>query len=407
MKRVFSVALGVLTAIGGFVDAGDLVTNAAVGARFGLALAWVVVLGVIGITIFAHMAGTVMATSGRSMFEVIRERLGPRAAAANLIASFMLTLLTLVAEVGGMALALQLMTGVAPVAWFVLAALAVWLTIWAVKFTTMENVAGLTGLSLLVFVVAFLMGGPDWGQVGSQLAQHEVDNSSATYWYYAVALFGAAMTPYEVFFFSSGAAEEKWSADDLVVSGLNASIGFPLGGLLSLAIAGSASLVLLPRGIEVGSMSQIVLPVAVELGTAGLIVAMIGILAATAGAALETALSCGYSLAQFVGWPWGKRIAPARAPQFHLTIIVCLLLAVGVLLTGIDPILVTEYAVVFSAVALPLTYGPVLTVANDPQYVGEHVTGRLMNIIGFGYLALITVAALAAVPLAIASRMGA
>ena len=49
MKRIFAVALGVLTAIGGFVDIGDIVTNALVGSQFGLSLAWVVVLGVVGI----------------------------------------------------------------------------------------------------------------------------------------------------------------------------------------------------------------------------------------------------------------------------------------------------------------------------------------------------------------------
>ena len=36
MKRIFGLALGILTAIGGFVDIGDLVTNAVVGSRFGL-----------------------------------------------------------------------------------------------------------------------------------------------------------------------------------------------------------------------------------------------------------------------------------------------------------------------------------------------------------------------------------
>ena len=40
MKRLLGVALGILTAIGGFVDIGDLVTNALVGSRFGLSLAW-------------------------------------------------------------------------------------------------------------------------------------------------------------------------------------------------------------------------------------------------------------------------------------------------------------------------------------------------------------------------------
>jgi hypothetical protein len=49
------------------------------------------------------------------------------------------------------------------------------------------------------------------------------------------------MTPYEVFFFSSGAVEEGWSTKDLGKSRLNVIVGFPLGGLLSLAIASGAA----------------------------------------------------------------------------------------------------------------------------------------------------------------------
>jgi manganese transport protein len=84
MKRIFGLALGILTAIGGFVDIGDLVTNAVVGSRFGLSLAWIVVVGVLGICIFAQMSGRVAAVSGRATFELIRERLGPRLAVMNL-----------------------------------------------------------------------------------------------------------------------------------------------------------------------------------------------------------------------------------------------------------------------------------------------------------------------------------
>ena len=117
MKRLFAVALGILTAIGGFLDIGDLVTNAVVGSRFGLALAWVVPVGVLGICLFAQMSGRVAAVSGRATFELIRERLGPRTAAANLAASFFINLMTLTAEIGGVALALQLATGVGPMMW--------------------------------------------------------------------------------------------------------------------------------------------------------------------------------------------------------------------------------------------------------------------------------------------------
>ena len=59
--------------------------------------------------------------------------------------------------------------------------------------------------------------------------------------------------------------------------------------------------------------------------------------------------------------------------------------------TAVDPILVTEVSVVFSAVALPLTYLPILVVANDPDYMGEHVNGRIANALGTVYLVVIAV----------------
>ena len=39
-------------------------------------------------------------------------------------------------------------------------------------------------------------------------------------------------------------------------------------------------------------------------------------------------------------------------------------------MTGIDPIMLTEYSVIFSVVALPFTYIPILLVANDKSHMG-------------------------------------
>ncbi|KRE65870.1 MULTISPECIES: Nramp family divalent metal transporter [Micrococcaceae] len=407
MKRLLGVALGILTAIGGFVDIGDLVTNAVVGSRFGLSLVWVVAVGVLGICLFANMSGRVAAASGRATFEVIRERLGPRAGLANLSASFLINLMTVTAEIGGVALALQLASSVYYLLWIPVAAVAVWLVIWRVRFSIMENVTGLLGLTLIVFAVALFLLKPDWGALAGQLAPALPEQETVwTYSYYAIALFGAAMTPYEVFFFSSGAVEEGWTVKDLLQERTNVLVGFPLGGLLSVAIAGCAAVVLLPAGISVTSLSQVVLPVAEGAGKVGLAFVLVGIVAATFGAALETTLSSGYTLAQFFGWSWGKFRRPAEAARFHLSMMVCLLVGMAVLATGVDPVLVTEYSVVFSAIALPLTYLPVLIVANDPQYMGEHVNGRAVNVLGMVYLVIILVASLAAIPLMIVTGAG-
>ncbi|MEV8443754.1 divalent metal cation transporter [Actinosynnema sp. NPDC051121] len=408
MKRFLGITLGILTAIGGFVDIGDLVANAETGARFGMRLAWVVVVGVVGICVYAEMSGRVAAISRRPVFDLVRERLGPRVALANLAGSYIVTMLTLAAEIGGVALAVELATSVHYLLWVPIAAFVVWVVLWRVKFETMERAFGLAGLTLIVFVVALIQLHPSWADLGAQAVSPGPPDTEdwGTYAFFAVALFAAAMTPYEVFFFSSGGVEERWTRKDLTIERANVFIGFPLGGLLSIAIMACAAVVFEPGGIRVDTLSQVGLPVAIALGKLGLAVLILGFFAATFGAALETGLSAGYTIAQYFGWQWGKLVRPREAARFHTVVLVSVLLAVAGLLTTADPILITEYSLVFSAVALPLTYLPILVVANDREYLGEHVNGRLANALGVVYLVVVVVAAVAAIPLMLLTGMG-
>jgi Mn2+/Fe2+ NRAMP family transporter len=114
----------------------------------------------------------------------------------------------------------------------------------------------------------------------------------------------------------------------------------------------------------------------------------------------------GYSAAQFFGWRWGKQVAPREAARFHAVVLLSTVVAVAVLLTTVDPVAVTEYSVVFSALALPLTYLPILVIANDPDYMGDRVNGRLANVLGSVYLVVILVASIAAIPLMIITKGG-
>jgi Mn2+/Fe2+ NRAMP family transporter len=409
VKRLLGVTLGVLTAIGGFMDIGDIVANSATGARFGMSLSWAVLLGTAGIIVYAEMAGRVAAVSGRPTFDLVRERLGARTALANLAASFFINFLTLTAEVAGIALALQLASDVNYLLWLPLTALLVWLVIWRVKFKIMENVFGLMGLALIVMAVAVWQLHPDWSQLWHGASHPSVPSGEGTptYFYYAIALFGAAMTPYEVFFFSSGAVEERWTRRDLNLNRANVYLGFPLGGFLSLSLMALATLVLLPNGITVEHLSQAALPVSVSIGKIGLALMIVGFFAATFGAALETSLSAGYTISQYFGWQWGKYVRPKEASRFHVVVLLAIAAALLFALTSVDPVKVTEYSIVLSAAALPLTYFPILVVANDPDYMGDHVNGRFGNAIGSVYLVILVAVALATIPLMIITKAGA
>src|SRR5437764_1061055 len=276
--KIFQVALGILAAIGGFVDIGDLVFNVSAGATFGYQLLWVVVIGVVGIIVYSEMCGRVAAVSGKAVFDAVRERLGFRTSLAALISAQVVNLMTLTAEIGGVAICLQLLSGL-PYRWLILiAGIALALIVWVTSFDWIERIFGYGGLCLLVFAVG--------------------------------------------------------------------------------------------------------------------------------GASIDTLFSGAYNLAQFLGWEWGRYRHPSGAPRFTVTWLVLLVLALGAVMTGVDPVQLTEYAVIFSAVALPLTYIPILLVANDRSYMGNHVNGRLANTFGLIYLVVIVIISVTAVPLMILTHVG-
>jgi len=406
VNRLLSVALGILAAIGGFVDIGDIVFNVAAGATFGYQLLWAVVVGVFGIITYSEMCGRVAAVSGRAVFDVVRERVGLGVGFLALVGAQLVSLLTLAAEVGGVALALQLLAGLPYRVLLVLAVLALLVVLWAMPFEWIERVFGYGGLTMLVFVVAAVKLNPDWGAVGHGFVPHADTGNLALYGYFAVGLVGAAMVPYEVYFYSSGAVEEGWEAKDLGTNRANSMIGYSLGGLLSFALMIGAAALLLPRGIDPQALGSVALVVQSPLGTIGLLLALVGILFAVSGAAIDTAFSGAYNVAQFFGWEWGKYRHNEGAPRFTIAWFVMLLLGFLIVITGVDPIQVTELSVIFSVVALPLTYLPILLVANDRAYMGRHRNGRLANAFGVLYLAIIAVIAVAAIPLMVVTNMG-
>jgi manganese transport protein len=408
VKRMAELSLGVLTAIGAFVDIGDIVASAETGARFGMGLAWAILLGTFGICLFAEMAGRIAAMSKRATFDLIRERMGPRIGLVALGSAFFINFLTLAAELGGLALVVQLLTNQSHLFFVIPLALMVGIVTWRVKFTIMEKVVSLFGLALLVSVVALWKAGPDWSSLWHSASHPVVPNTEthALYWYWAISIVGATITVYEPFFFSSGAIEEKWGREDLVVNRTNVYLGFPLGALISLAIMGLGAIFLFPAGISPEHLSQTGMPVSIVLGRWGQAFFLLGSAAAFYAAALETSLSAGYIVCQYFGWPWGKLVKPKEAPRFHLIVFLTLIGATILVQTSVDPIKLTELTIALVAVVGPLTYFPILVLANDERYVGTRVNSRLSNALATIFMLVIILAAVAAIPLLIITKGG-
>ena len=294
--KVFQVALGILAAIGGFVDIGDIVFNISAGAIFGYDLLWVVVVGVFGIIVYSEMCGRVAAVSKKAVFDAVRERVGFGTGLLTLLAAELVTLLTLTAELGGVAICLQLLSAVAYRWLIVLGVAAVALVVWLTPFEWIERIFGYGGLCLLVFAGAAYKLHPDWSSVAHGFVPSIDTSDTLVYLFFAVGLLGAAMTPYEVYFYSSGAIEEGWTPKDLAVNRANAIVGYGLGGILSFLLMIVGAALFLPHGIEPDTLGTVALGAEVPLGKIGLLLAIGGILFAVSGAAIDTLFAGAYNV---------------------------------------------------------------------------------------------------------------
>jgi manganese transport protein len=408
VSRILQVALGILAAIGGFVDIGDLVFNTTAGATFGYQMLWIVALGAIGIIFMSEMCGRVATVTKRPVFDSVRDRFGLGTGLATLVASTAVNLLTCTAEVGGMALCLQLLTGWLYRPLVLLAMVIVLVSIWVLPFEWIERVYGFGGLLLLTFTVAALDVGVDWGRFFHGFVPHIEHTHSWLIWcYFAVGLFSATLMPYEIYFYSSGAIEEEWQPPpDLRINAVTSVFGFGLGAFLSFSLIALSAALFMPLGVEPQFLGTVAVGAVDPLAKIGLLLGLAGILFAVGGAAVDTALSGAYTIGQFLGWPWGKATRPKHAGRFTLTWVVFVVLAALVDLTGANPIEITEYSVIFGVVAMPLSYFPMLLVAADRDLMGEHANGPVRKAIGWFYLVLICVLSLSAVPLLVLTNLG-
>ena len=260
-------------------------------------------------------------SSERPVFDLVRERTGFGAGLMTLIAAEVVNLMTCAAEVGGVAICLQLLTDLAlprpdprcdvgprP------------LISWLLPFGWIERIFGYRGLGDARVRSSRRSSCTPTGARSAVASCRGCTPvaASCVYLYFVVGLLGAAMTPYEVYFYSSGAVEDGWGLtgpwpqqaddDDRLRPRRNPVRCADDRGRRSCSCRAAS---------RQSSSARRPSPPSTASGQFGLLLALVGILFAVGGAAIETSFAGAYNLAQFFGWEWGKRERPAGAAALH------------------------------------------------------------------------------------------
>ena len=401
MKKIMQIALGIVTSVGGFLEIGSVTTAAQAGASFGYKLLWAILLGTICLVFLVEMSGRFSAVSKHTIVDATRERFGFPFFSIVLLGMVLVAFMVLVAELGGIGLSLQILTGIEFPWWAIPVSFVVWLLMWKGTLDLIENGVSLLGPVTICFVVAAVKLHPDWHAAGRGLLPSLAGDQKAKYGFIAVSILGASISPYLMYFYSSGAIEDEWDVTYIPINRVIAVIGMSFGGLLSMAVLITAALALKPNGIDIEKFDQAALLMTTSLPKWGFFLFAISMLFACLGAALEISLAISYFFAQGFGWNWSESLTPSKDARFCLTYTLIILLGAVPLIFGIDPIKVTMISMALTAATLPLAIVPFLFLMNDPIYLGEHRNGWISNSVVAIIILISFVLAVISIPLQI------
>ena len=199
-----------------------------------------------------------------------------------------------------------------------------------------------------------------------------------------IALIGTTIVPYNLFLHAA-AARQKWQgAYSLSEARWDSGFSIGFGGLVSILIVATAATTLFKSGADVKNASDMARAIEPAFGSAARYFVGIGLLAAGLTSAITAPMATGYALSELIGGD-----EAARKKWFKVTALIVLVVGAGLNLGDIDKtelILIAQFA---NGLLLPVIGVFLLWVMNRSSLLGEHVNGRVSNIVG-GAAVLIT-----------------
>jgi Mn2+/Fe2+ NRAMP family transporter len=387
MSALGDLVLGVITSIGGFVEAGSISTAAQAGSEFGFQLLWAIAIATVMLAMLVEMSGRLAAVSKRSLAAAVRERFGIHFQIVPLTAELIIDTLLLAAEIGGVGIALKLLTGVSFQWWILPLGLVIWLVLWRCGFALIEYGLGLLGLVTLSFVVSTWELQPRLADLGVSLVPSLPEHHYLRYAFLAVSIIGATVSPYLLNFYSSGTVEEKMTKRELWVNRTTSYVGICFGGVVSMGALVTSAMVLQPQRIIVDSYEQAALMFVPAFHHRAVVLFALALGIGCFGAAVEITLNAGYVFSQAFGWSWGANKPRRDAARFTAAYTLVLAAALAIGLIGFDPLRLTLLSVALTVVIMPFVVLPFLILMNDDRYVREHTSGPFGN----AFLAVLTI----------------
>lgn len=386
---------GIVAAMAGN-DAGGISTYSTAGAEFGFATLWAVPIMCVLLVVVEVTAGRMGAVTGKGFAALIRERFGIRLTALAMLALLIGNVGTTLSEFAGIASGME-MFGVSRYISVPVAALAVWLLIVGGSYKRVQNVFLAISLVFITYVVAAFLAEPDWNDAIHNTVIPTIVND-ANFVSLVIAMIGATIAPWMMFYTQSNVVEKGLTTDDLFYQRIDAVSGTVAACLVTWFIIVTTGSVLFPQGISIESAADAAAALAPFAGEYAEALFAIGLVAASFLAACVLPLTTAFVICEAFGWEAGVSLSWEDAPVFKsIFTFVIVFSALFVLVPNIDLLAIMIISQFINGLVLPVLLCFMAIIAADKRVMGAYKANLVTKVliwVTVGIVAVLTVALL-------------
>jgi NRAMP (natural resistance-associated macrophage protein)-like metal ion transporter len=373
---------GLITGFAGN-DAGGVTTYTSVGAHYGFAMLWLLVLSTIGLLVIQEMCARMGAVTGKGLSDLIRERFGVRWTIVAMLALLVANGSNVAAEYAGIAASVELL-GVPRIVSVPLAAVVIWSLVVFFSYRVVERALLVLVLTYIAYPITAFIVRPDWGQVAQGLVLPTIPTAQAAL-VAALALVGTTITPYMQFYIQASTVDKGIGKEQYGLARIDVLIGALLTGINAFFMIVVAGAVLNPAGVHVETAADAARALGPFAGEQAQLLFAVGLFGASLLAATVMPLSTSYAICEAFGWESGISKNFSDAPVFMgLFTLLLVVGAIVVLIPGLPLIPLILVSQNVNGLLLPVVLVFVLLLARDRSIMGEQRNGTITTAIGAG-----------------------
>lgn len=389
-------------------DPSAIGTYASAGAKLGPAFLWIAPAVLPMMAVVVYLSAKLGQVSGRGLFHVIRARYMPPVVQAVLWGVVIGNVIEAAADLGGMAAALNLLVPIPIPVIVAVTGVGILLLQLFASYVAIRNVFRWLTLALLAYVVSAVLAKPDLAAVvrGTLVPRIELN---VTFLTLVVAVLGTSLSAYLFTWQSNAEVEEEIAQGkftlmqrkgatrtELRETRHDVAIGMGFSSLIMYFVMLATGSTLHASGrhdIETAAQAAAALrPLA---GSAASVLFAIGIVGVGVLAVPVMTSGAAYDLVQAFGGRTSLHARPREAKPFYVTIATLTAVAIALNFLGFNPMKALVWAGLVQGFSTPLLLVLLLQVTNDRTFMGEHVNGRLLNVLGWATTGVVSAASLA------------